>query len=86
MATYFEKTKLVESFARWLAGFPPKWGKRHYFTKYNISMKIESLYNGVRGKNICVFCGKRYRKRSALVQHLINVHYREIEELFSSTS
>jgi uncharacterized C2H2 Zn-finger protein len=82
MAHAFEHDKLVKSIARFLSGFGPEYGSMYYFEKSSrIRFKVYAFFASVRDRLYglqCPFCGKRFRRRSSLVTHLIKIHYHDI--------
>ena len=82
MAIMHERDKIVESVVRFLLGFSPKYGISYYFEKsstarervINFVARVRSKVYGLQ----CPFCGKRFRRKSALATHLIKVHYHDI--------
>jgi len=82
MAHAFERDKIVKSIARFLSGFGPEYGSSYYFEKSSrVRFKVYSFFVSVRDRLRgleCPFCGKRFRRRSSLVTHLIKVHYYDI--------
>jgi hypothetical protein len=77
MAHYFENDKIVRSIVRFLLGLKPKYGSSYYFEKSRARKRIYELKQRVTGLQ-CPFCGKRFRRRSALATHLIKIHYHDI--------
>jgi len=64
--------KVLISFARWLAGLKPAWGRKHYyFEKYTSLSKYAKEISNLRGKKICPFCGRVFKKPSGYVTHVL---------------
>ncbi len=40
------------------------------------------MFESIRGKLVCPFCGKKFSKTSAFVSHVVEAHRKEVEELF----
>ena len=81
MAHMYECDKLVKSVARFLAGFRPKNGRMYYFEKHRCRDSIYRFFMSVRDRvmsNQCPFCGKRFVRRSAMVTHIVSIHYHDI--------
>ena len=79
-----DKSKLLHSIARWLAGLGPLFGRRHYFEKYTNAECIASKLSKYRGCGTCPFCGKKFRRLSALVAHIMKYHGDDVESLIES--
>ena len=79
MAQMYECDKLVKSVARFLAGFRPKHGRVYYFEKHRCKERIYRFFGrSVAGSKQCPFCHKRFRRRAAMVTHIISVHYHDV--------
>ena len=82
MALMQDRDKLVKSIARFLSGFGPEYGNMYYFEKSKrVRFKVYSFFASVRDRLYglqCPFCGKRFRRRSSLVTHLIKIHYHDL--------
>jgi hypothetical protein len=81
MAHYFENDKIVKSIVRFLLGIKPKYGSSYYFEKSRARSRVYRFVDSVKAKISglqCPFCGKRFRRRSALATHLIKIHYHDI--------
>jgi len=76
-----DRSKILRSIARWLAGLKPVFGKKHYFERYAIAMCVTRVLGGYRGSRRCPFCGKLFKRTSSLVTHIIRFHSVDIEEL-----
>lgn len=81
MAQMYECDKLVKSVARFLAGFKPENGRIYYFEKHRCKERIYKFFDSVRsvaGSKQCPFCSKRFRRRAAMVTHIISIHYHDV--------
>ena len=81
MSKIKSKEMAIHSLARWLAGLEPMFGPRHYFERFSKLKKVAEKLLPYRGLLICPFCKKRLVRASAFVNHMIKIHYRELEEL-----
>jgi len=81
-----DKSKILRSIARWLAGLKPVFGKKHYFERYAVSLCITRLLGDYRGGKVCPFCGKKFKRTSSLVTHILKYHGDDIEELLERCS
>ncbi len=79
-----DKGKLLRSIARWLAGLSPVFGRRHYFEKYTNADCVIRKLGMYKGLNVCPFCGKKFRRVSALVAHIMKYHADDVEDLVES--
>jgi len=76
-----DRSKILVSFARWIAGLAPRFGSKHYFEKFSFSVCIKEKYGDFRGLKKCPFCGKTFIRASALVSHIMRFHGPELEKL-----
>jgi hypothetical protein len=87
MAQMGECDKLVKSVARFLAGFRPKSGRVYYFEKHRCRHKVYDFVSSVGGlvsSVRCPFCGRGFRRRAAMVTHIISIHYHDVALLVRS--
>ena len=75
------KEDAIHSIVRWLAGLEPMYGLQYYFDRFKSKVKVIEKLKQYRGLLICPFCKKRFVRASAFVNHMIKIHYRELEEL-----
>jgi len=73
--------KVLISFARWLAGLKPPSGHKHYyFERYTSLSEYAKEISHLRGKMICPFCGRVFKKPSGCVSHILT-HRVDIEKI-----
>ena len=60
------------------------YGKKYYFERYwrEIVEDIKNRFAEYRGSGKCPFCRASYRRRYSLVQHILDKHRYDVEELF----
>jgi len=76
-----DRHRLLHSIARWLSGLRPAMGRQHYFERFAFAGCVKKRLDRFRGKRICPFCGKTFKKFSAFVTHVMRCHCHEIEDL-----
>ena len=64
--------KALISFARWLAGLKPSYGhKYYYFEKYRALSEFAKRVAHLRGKKVCPFCGREFKRVSGYITHVL---------------
>ncbi len=79
MSSQRDFDKVLKSFARWVAGLEPSYGRIHYFEKLKKAKQLKEAID--KSSGVCPFCKKVFKRKSGLVWHVIRQHRREIEEI-----
>jgi len=76
-----DRGKVLHSIARWLAGLKPEFGDRHYFERFSVSRCVMTKLERYRGSGVCPFCGKKFKRLTSMVVHVVKAHGYELEDL-----
>jgi hypothetical protein len=76
MGTTYEKSKILYSITRYIAGLKPKSRSRYYFEKYSYREKLKQVIP--KDTKTCPFCKKIFLNKGSLVKHLLRYHVTEI--------
>ena len=76
MGTAYEKSKILYSIARYIAGLRPKSRSRYYFERYSYREKLKQIIH--TDAKTCPFCKKKFLNKGPLVEHLLRYHVTEI--------
>ena len=76
MGTAYEKSKILYSIARYIAGLKPKSKTRYYFERYEYRDKLKQIIP--TNTKTCPFCKKKFLNKGPLVEHLLRYHVTDI--------